>query len=188
MSAVGTAVALDLAPAADRAGVERHLHRWAAWRAVLDGGWTRYTLTGADIDLDDDVRALLVIAGTGCAAVAEDGLEHGARWVVLAARPGELRTVHRRSILDADPADPLAVRRALRGVVPDPRVHDVTGAAAAREAAAMFGVDPGPVVAAEAAADRAFEGFGTALGPFPWWPALGLARPGPDAGEPLSPP
>lgn len=186
MSTYGTAVALDLAPGADVDGVLGVLRPWSAWRRPLDRGWTRLTLAGRDIDQVDEVRAQLVIAGTGCAAVAEDHDEYGALWVVLAARPGEVRTVHRRYVLAADPADPRAVRLAVAAHGADPRVHDVAGADAAREAAEMFGTDPAPVVAAETASATAFEGIGVVGGPFPWWDALGLTWPGPDAGEELA--
>lgn len=182
MSTYGTAVALDLGPDADVEGVRGVLAAWSAWERPLGEGWTRFTLASREIDQVDEVRAQLVIAGTGCAAVAEDHDEYGALWVVLAARPGELRTVHRRYVLPADPADPRAVRLAVASHGVDPRAHDVAGPEAAREAAAMFGVDPAPVLAAEADSGRAVEGIGVVGGPFPWWDALGLTWPGPDAG------
>lgn len=183
MSTYGTAVTLDLAPDADVAGVRAVLGSWSAWERPLADGWTRLTLASREVDQVDEVRAQLVIAGTGCAAVAEDHDEYGALWVVLAARPDELRVVHRRYVLPADPSDERAVRLAVASHGVDPRAHDVPGPDAAREAAAMFGVTPEPVLAAEARADRAFEGVGTVGGPFPWWDALGLTWPGPDAGE-----
>jgi len=63
----------------------------------------------------------------------------------------------------------------------------VAGAQAAAAAAALFGVDPGPVVEAEIRSDHAWEELGTVGGPFPWWSALQLPWPGPDAGEPVPP-
>ncbi|NHA66867.1 hypothetical protein [Phycicoccus flavus] len=183
MSTYGTAVALDLAPSADVAGVLPTLGAWTAWRRPLVDGWTRLTLSCAEVEQLDEVRAMLVIAGTGCAAVAEDDDEYGACWTVLAARPDVVRTVHRRYLLCADPRDAREVRLAVADLGEDPRVRDVGGPEAAREAAEMFGVDPEPMVQAEAASDLAFERMGTVGGPFPWWWALDLTWPGDEAGE-----
>ena len=187
MSTYGTAVALDLAPEADVDTVLTTLGAWSAWRRPLPDGWTRLTLASAEVGQLDEVRAMLVIAGKGCAAVAEDDDEYGAFWVVLAARPGVVRTVHRRYLLHADPYDRRAVRIAVADLGEDPRVRDVAGRDAAREAAEMFGVDAAAVLAAEESSDRAHERMGVVGGPFPWWDALGLTWPGDDAGDRVGP-
>jgi hypothetical protein len=186
MATYGTVVAVDIAPDGDVRAVLEGLGSWdAAWRLDAPSGWTRLTLTTGEIDRVEQVRALLATAGKGCAALAEDHDEYGALWAVLAARPGAIRTVHRRYVLNAHPKRPWQVARALADHGTDPRADDVAGATAAREAAEMFGVEAGPVVAAEARADELHRNLGVVGGPFPWWDALGLVWPGPAAGTPV---
>ncbi|MFQ6172286.1 hypothetical protein ACK8HX_11825 [Oryzobacter sp. R7] len=188
MSTYGTAVAIDVAPDGRLDSTLAALHDWSAWaRPLGDTGWARITLSSSGIERLGDVRHLLTTAGKACAAVAEDNDEHGALWVVLAARPGALRVVHRRYILNADPHDAKEVARQVAQFGEDPRRRDVAGPAAARAAAEMFGVDPGPVVSAEASSDRLHHSIGVVGGPFPWWDALGLTWPGPGAGVPIPP-
>lgn len=188
MSTYGTAVAIDVAPDGRLDAVLAELHDWSAWGSpVGDTGWTRITLSSNGIQRLGDVRHLLTVARKACAAVAEDNDEYGALWVVLAARPGALRTVHRRYVLNADPRDPGEVAAQVARLGGDPRRRDVAGPAAARAAAEMFGVDPEPVLAAEAASHRLHESIGVVGGPFPWWDALGLTWPGPAAGVPIHP-
>jgi hypothetical protein len=85
--------------------------------------------------------------------------------------------VHRRYVLNADPADKQEIADALSDLGSDPRSADIAGPRAAAAAAAMFGVPAEPVVAAEAGSATAFEGIGVAGGPFPWWDALQLPWP-----------
>ncbi len=188
MSTYGTTVAVDVHPRGDVGAVVAALEGWdGAWRADRPDGWTRITLhSGFVIERVDEVAGLLRAAGTGCAAVAEDHDEYGALWVVLAARPGTVRTVHRRYVLNADPHDGADVATALRDHSGrDPREGEVAGPEAVREAAQMFGVDATAALAAEAEYDRLHERLGVVAGPFPWWFALGLAWPGDEAGTPL---
>jgi hypothetical protein len=146
------------------------------------------TYVGFGIELVDRVAGLIGVADEARAAIAEDNDEFGACWVVLAARSGQVRTVHRRYLLNADPRSRRQVRLALRnfeldGQLQDPRAADVAGARAATEAALLFGVDPGPVVDAEDRSYAAYEEMGVVGGPFPWLAPLGLTWPGPDAGR-----
>lgn len=189
MSTYGTAVVVDVAPDGRLDAALAALHDWVVWtNPVGDSGWTRITLSSSGIERLGDVRHLLSEARKGCAAVAEDNDEYGALWVVLAARPGELRVVHRRYVLNADPYDARQVARQLAHFGEDPRRRDVAGQAAARAAAEMFGVDPRPMMEVEASSDRLYRSIGVVGGPFPWWDALGLTWPGPDAGTLLAPP
>jgi hypothetical protein len=188
MSTYGTAVAIDVAPDGRLDALLAALHDWSAWAsAVGDTGWTRITLSSGGIERLGDVRHLIAVAGKACAAVAEDDDEYGALWVVLAARPGTLRTVHRRYILNADPRDAREVALQVAQLGQDPRLRDVAGPAAARAAAEMFGVDPAAMIAAEADSHRLHQNLGVVGGPFPWWDALGLSWPGPGAGVPVHP-
>jgi hypothetical protein len=161
--------------------------------ADVDNGWVRLsTYLTFGVDLVDEIDSLLVSAGHGRAAIAEDRDEFGALWVVLAADDGVTRTVHRRYVLNADPRQRRQVKLALQdfvedGKTQDPRADDVAGAEAAAEAALLFDVAPGPVVAAEAGSGTAFKEIGAVGGPFPWIDALGLVWPGPRAGRPFVP-
>ena len=136
--------------------------------------------------LIDEIGALISSAGQARAVIAEDNDEYGACWAVLAADGGTTRTVHRRYILNADPADPEDVGSALADFEEegDPRIHDVAGTGAVTATAILFGVDPAQVVEAETSSDAAWQELGTVGGPFPWWDALGLIWPGPEAGTP----
>lgn len=155
----------------------------------VESDWVRITtyLTFS-VDLVGRIAELIGRADEARAAIAEDNDEFGACWVVLAVRGGEVRTVHRRYLLNADPRSRRQVRHALQGfvvdgVVRDPRADDVAGARAATEAALLFGVDPGPVVDAEDRWQTAYEDMGVVGGPFPWLGPMGLTWPGPDAGR-----
>jgi hypothetical protein len=55
-----------------------------------------------EIEQVERVTQVLAAVGQGRAAVAEDYDENGALWVVLAASNSNVRTVHRRYILNAD--------------------------------------------------------------------------------------
>jgi len=155
----------------------------------VESDWVRVTtyLTFS-IGLVDRIAELIGRASEARAAIAEDNDEFGACWVVLAVRGGEVRTVHRRYLLNADPRSRRQVRLALQdfvvdGRVQDPRAADVAGARAATEAALLFGVDPGPVVDVEDGWHKAHEEMGAVGGPFPWLGPMGLRWPGPDAGR-----
>jgi hypothetical protein len=161
--------------------------------ALVDGfgttapdGWDRAVALVSEVEVVDDLLDALLLAGTGRLAVAEDNNGYGVRWVVAHAVDGEVETVHRRYLLAADPADAAATAGAVDRVGEDPRVHDLAGPEAAAAAARVFGVDPAPVVAAEAESAQAWRRMGTPGGPFPWWPALGLPFPRTAAGAPLT--
>lgn len=190
VSTYGTTVVID-SPNGDLL-VEMATHLAAenadVYRSVSADGWIRVVVALDDIEQVERFQSLLGRLGTGRVAVAEDNDEFGAAWAVLAAENGTIHTVHRRYVLNADPTNRTDVARAIQDLdATDPRTHDVAGAQAAAAAAALFGVDPGPVVEAEAKSHRAWKELGTVGGPFPWWPALQLPWPGPHAGEPVPP-
>lgn len=139
------------------------------------------------VGLIEEIGELIAAAGNARAVIAEDNDEFGACWAVLASDRGSTRIVHRRYILNADPSDPDDVALALTdfSVEGDPRALDVAGTEAARAAALLFGVDAEPVADAERRSANAWEGLGSVGGPFPWWDAMGLIWPGPEAGSPL---
>ena len=158
------------------------------YRSAPVNGWARMTASLEGIGHIGMISSLLGSVGIGRAAIAEDNDEFGAMWAVLSAEDGTVSTVHRRYLLNADPANPTEVALALRdldGV--DPRRWDVAGEQAAAAAAVLFSVESSVMVAAERDSATAFREIGTVGGPFPWWDALGLPWPGPRAGEPVRP-
>ena len=152
-------------------------------RHVTDSppGWHRHLLLFREIEMLPKLEAVLRQAGAGRLALDEDYDEFGALSVVSEFTERELRTVLRHYVLNADPAEPDEVAVALADLGEDPRRNDVGGPGAATAAARLFDVPPEPLLAAEAAADQAFDLLG-AIGPLPWWDALGPRWPG-DAPE-----
>jgi hypothetical protein len=186
LSTFGTALVIDVAPGGDLREIASVLNAREAFPMVeqLHSGWTRVNAGLRDIEQLDLIERLAVSAGTCRVAVAQDNDEYGALWVVLAVHDGEVRTVHRRYVLNADPYSRREVRRALRDFKGrDPRNADVAGPEAAAAAADLFEVDRQPMLEAELDSVWAYQKIGVVAGPFPWWDALGLPWDG--AGEPL---
>ena len=145
----------------------------------LAGGWRRHA---AYADAPDDWDLLLpAVADAGGArlVVAADFDEYGALWLVASADGGVVRQVHRRYVLNADPADAAAVAAAIEDLGEDPCADDLAGPDAAGEAAELFGQQTGPMAQAEADSASAYQRIGTVAGPFPWWSALSLRWPAP---------
>lgn len=129
------------------------------------------------------VSDLMSSTGALRAVLAEHYDEFGALWAVLAATGDRVSVVHRRYVLNADPDDPEEVALAIRSLeTNDPRAEDVAGPAAAASAAELFGLEPSRMQDAEQESASAWEELGVIGGPFPWWDAMGLNWPGPDAG------
>lgn len=149
-------------------------------------GWQRHLMMFREIEMLPALSGVLRQAGTGRLALDEDYDEFGSLWAVLAATDGEVRTVHRHYILNADPNVPEEVGVALEDLGADPRGQDVAGADAAAAAAALFEAASEPMIEAEAATDSVFDQFGV-IGPLPWWEALGLPWPGdvPELDQPV---
>jgi len=190
MSTYGTALVID-APDETRLGeIGTRLASEAAdvYRATAPDGWTRLTASWEGIRHIGEVRRYLEELGTGRAAVAEDNDEFGAHWMVLSAVDGEVESLHRRYLLNADPDDPEEVAALIQAMGGrDPRIGDDAGDDAAAAAAVLFGVDPAGVVEAERQSASAHLMMGVVGGPFPWWEALGLSWPGDGAGVPVEP-
>ena len=186
MSTFGTALVIDVAPGGDLTEIAAVLNAREAFPLAeqLASGWTRVHAGLRDIEQLDLIERIAVSAGTCRVAVAQDNDEYGALWVVLAVLDGEVRTVHRRYILNADPYRRREVRRALRDFEGrDPRAQDVAGPEAAAAAADLFEVERQRMLEAELDSVWAYQKIGVVAGPFPWWDALGLRW---DAvGEPL---
>jgi hypothetical protein len=186
MSTYGTAVVIDCprqaatqivsSLTADSDGGRPQI---ASLASTSDREWSRVSAYLPTIDLTPVVTGLMSQAGEGRAAVAEDHDEFGASWTVLACNGGEVRVMHRRYVLNADPGDPEEIERAILDLEGDPRESDIAGVSAAAEAARIFESDPTAMVAAEAGSGSAWEGLGAVAGPFPWWDALGLSWPVP---------
>ena len=178
MSTYGTAFVLDV-PGSFAPPVPDMVRRSArqGFRTVAPDGWHRTVAYLDDIELVDELLAWLQTTTGGRLAVAEDNDDFGALWVVARAVGGKVETVHRRYVLNADPADSDEVADALAELDQDPRTLDQAGPAAAEAAAALFGVDPGRVIRAERDSGSAWEEIGTIGGPFPWWSALELPWP-----------
>lgn len=190
MSTYGTTVVIDSPDRDKLLDFAAQLAAEAAdvYRSVSPDSWTRVVVALDGIEQVGRFSSLLGRLGTGRVAVAEDNDEFGASWTVLAAENGIVDTVHRRYVLNADPTNRTDVARAIQDLgTSDPRTLDVAGPQAAAAAAALFGVDPGPVVEAEAKSLHVWKELGTVGGPFPWWLALRLPWPGPHAGEPVAP-
>ncbi len=188
MSTFGTAVVIDVAPHGSVEPVVASLGGHGSYvRTLPDSGWMRFTTGFGEIGQVEVISALVAAAGTARAAVAEDNDEYGALWVVLSADRGVVSTIHRRYILNADPSDPADVALALEDFEgADPRALDVGGVTAAAAAAKVFEVDVAPMIRAEEGAHTAHEELGVVGGPFPWWSALRLVWPGPEAGVEVS--
>lgn len=186
MSTYGSVAAVDVPPGIDiRAACRAMMQAQAGDEYVAEPAddWHRHLMMFGGIELLPQLEELLRTAGTARLALSEDYDEYGSLWVVLAAQDGHIRTVHRRYVLNADPADATEVAQAVAVLradphtgdiaLPDPRDSDVTGADAAAEAAALFAVAPEAMLAAEEAADETFEILGV-VGALPWWDALGI--------------
>lgn len=142
----------------------------------------------ADIETLARITVMLRSAGTCRAAVAEDYDEYGALWVVLSSYEGRSAT-----FIDGTCSTPTrgaGCRSAQRSGASTastrgPRTSPASPAAAS--AAELFDVPPGPMVEAERSSGEAYQGIGTAGGPFPWWKALWLPWPEEAIGRPLGP-
>ena len=181
MSTYGTALVLDVPADAHIGVLEEALQAQDGFISWHNGAGFQRLAAYMPMKIDQYplVERLLAWVARGRAAIAEDYDEFGALWMVLEARNGTVRTVHRRYVLNANPRRPWEVKAALAsldGV--DPRKDDVPGAAAAAEAAAVFDADERAMVTAERASKRAYRELGVIGGPFPWWTALGLPWPG----------
>jgi hypothetical protein len=146
-------------------------------------GWRRATAYLHEPGRLEGITQILTRVGNGRAALAEDFDEYGALWVVVSVKDGEVRTVHRRWVLNADPEDAADVARAVSAEAQDLRLDDVAGEEAAADAARLFGIDPEEMVEAERSSDSAYLKIGIVGGPFPWWNALSLPWPEPGAGQ-----
>ncbi len=197
MSSYSTALCLDLpagtGPIERYRSLAAHLQTVegadvAAWSTTAGNGFTRIVVfAGGATGTEYAVRDWLAEIGAGRAAIAEDNDEFGARWIVLVAAGPDVRTVHARYLFAVDPTDQAGIRAVIDGDFQgdDPRTEDVSGAAALARLAALYGVPPAEVQAAEAAAGTAYRTMGMMGGPFPWWEALGLPWPEDGAGTPL---
>jgi hypothetical protein len=181
MSTFGTALVIDVAQGGGLSEVVAALDSLDGLPVIAetDSRWVRVSAFLPDVGRLALVERVISGAGECRAAVAEDNDEYGALWVVLAARDGLVRTVHRRYVLNADPRRRRAVAAAIRSLDGiDPRKEDVAGEPAAASAAELFDVAPGPMVEAERGSDGLYRSIGVVGGPFPWWDALGLRWPG----------
>lgn len=173
MSSFGAAVVVDV-PTEQADRVAAALTGLVEPSGEVDG---LARLSGYTDDLER-VQDAVALAVSGVeearAALALDWDEYGAEFQVLSAEG----IVYRAFVLNADPADPDAVETAVDDHEEDPRIGDLTGPAAANAAATLFGLDPQPMVQADATyTDTAWEEIGVIGGPFPWWGALGLEWP-----------
>lgn len=181
MSTFGTAFVVDVPAVASQrvgtalAGVEADVDA-----TPLEDGWVRLAGYSDDVEAPGQVVEAVLSGLEGARAVlAEDFDEYGARFRVVVAQGGVVRVVYQAYVLNADPGDAGEVEAALGDHDQDPRAEDLTGHAAARAAAEVFGVDPQAMVEADRTyPSTAWEQIGAVGGPFPWWDALRLDWPG----------
>jgi hypothetical protein len=170
VSSYGTAVVVDVPGDAELAVVTRTLTSQIGdtYELAAPDGWRRATAYLHEPGRLDDIAETLKHVRTARAAFAEDFDEYGALWAVISVDAGEVRTIHRRWVLNADPDDAAQVQRAIEDAGEDPRQGDVRGEQAATEAATLFGADPAAMIDAERASESAYKQIGTIGGPFPW--------------------
>ena len=186
MSSYGTAFVIDVPDGVEVSvpdEVRESLEN--GYRAVAADGRRRIVASVNAVGLVDTILDMVRTAGEGRVASPRTTTSsvRAGWWRARPRAPSEI--VHRRYILNADPADPDEVEGALADLGTDPRRSDLAGPAAAEAAARLFAVPVEPMITAEAESAESWQELGVVGGPFPWWTALDLLWPEEGVGETL---